>query len=224
MNKYNERWTREKFIEYRKLKREGYTDRMLIEHFGEDIYHSGLYNRKSSIMPWLRFITEIKITPEKVNYDILERKSDIYPNKIDYVISFENEKVCYIISLFYYVISGIETYNILLTTKKQWDDYLSKLELIRDKGYITETEREDLVNIVEKETGFHQLYGVMRKISYIIFDFFKDNSEVIISIGETKNPVKINLYRNIIKNSFVNVEEIGDKLDNAGNKYYLYKI
>ena len=31
MNEYNEIWTREKFLEYRKLKRSGYTDKMLIE-------------------------------------------------------------------------------------------------------------------------------------------------------------------------------------------------
>jgi hypothetical protein len=36
--------------------------------------------------------------------------------------------------------------------------------------------------------------------------------------------VKINLYRNIIKNSFSNIEEIGEKFDDSGNKYYLYKI
>lgn len=36
--------------------------------------------------------------------------------------------------------------------------------------------------------------------------------------------VKINLYRNIIKNSFSNVIEMGEKLDIVGNKYYLYKI
>lgn len=224
MNNYNERWTKEKFIEYRKLKREGYTDKMLKEHFGEDIYYSGLYNRNSTIMPWLEFITEIKITPEKTNYNISERKSDIYPNKLDYVASFENEEVCYIISLFYYVISGIETYNVLLTTKNQWDSYLNKLELIRSKGYITDVERDELVNIVEKETGFNQLYSVMKKISYILFDFFKDHSETIISIGVTKNLVKINLYRNIIKSSFKNIEEMGEKLDDVGNKYYLYKL
>jgi len=221
---YNERWSKEKFVEYKKLKREGYNDKMLMEHFGEDIYYSGLYNRKSTIMPWLEFITEIKITPEKTNYEISERKSDIYPNKLDYVIGFKNEEVCYIISLFYYIISDVETYNILLTTKKQWDDYLSKLELVRSKGYLTDNERDELVNIVEVETGLNQLYGVMKKISYIIFDFFKDNSDIIISLGETRNPVKINLYRNIIKSSFVNIEEIGNKLDDVGNKYYLYKI
>ncbi len=29
---------------------------MLIQHFGEDIYYSGMYNRKSTIMPWLEFL------------------------------------------------------------------------------------------------------------------------------------------------------------------------
>jgi hypothetical protein len=195
---------------------------MLKEHFGEDIYYSGLYNRKSTIMPWLEFITEIIITPEKTNYDISERPSDIYPNKLDYIIKFENEGVIYIISLFYYIIEGIETYNILLTTDKQWNEYLKQLDLVRNKGYITDTERESLVNIVEKETGFNQLYSVIKKISYILFDFFKD-SEVILSIGETRNPVKINLYRNIIKNSFKNIEESCEKLDDINNKYFLYK-
>lgn len=39
---YNERWDKKKFTEYRKLKRSGYTDKMLMEHFGEDIYYSGI--------------------------------------------------------------------------------------------------------------------------------------------------------------------------------------
>ena len=33
MNEYNERWTREMFIEYRKLKRSGYSHQMLKEHY-----------------------------------------------------------------------------------------------------------------------------------------------------------------------------------------------
>ena len=51
MNEYNERWTREKFIEYRKLKRNGYSHEMLKEHFGEDIYYSGLYNKNGTTLP-----------------------------------------------------------------------------------------------------------------------------------------------------------------------------
>lgn len=221
---YNNKWTKDKFIEYRKLKRSGYTDKMLIEHFGEDIYYSGIYNKKSTIMPWLDFITEIKITPEYTEYDVSKKTSDIYPNKLDYIIRFENNNVGYIISLFYYVIEGIETYNVLLTTEEQWIEYEKRLDEIRYKGYITDDERVELVSIVEKETGYNQLYQVMRKISYILFNFFEKESDFIISLGETKNLIKINLYRNIIKNSFSNVNEIGEKFDDAGNRYYLYSI
>lgn len=222
---YNDRWNKEKFIEYRKLKRSGYTDKMLIEYFGEDIYYSGIYNRKSTIMPWLEFITEIIITPEYTNYKISKKTSDIYKNKLDYIIQFENIGVDYIIYLFFYIIEGIETYNVLLTTKNQWNEYEMKLDEIRYKGYITDDERNELVNIVEKETGLNQLFPVMKKTSYILYDIFeKELGCNIISLGETKNMVKINLYRNIIKNSFSNIEEIGEKFDDVDNKYYLYKI
>ena len=221
---YNERWTSDKFIEYRKLKRSGYTDKMLIEHFGEDIYYSGMYNRKSTIMPWLEFMTEITITPEYTYYTFSKKLSDIYKDKFDYIIKFQNNGVDYIISLFYYIIDNVETYNVLLTTETQWNEYEKKLNSIRSKGYITDDERNELVNIVEKETSLNHLYLVMKRISYILFDFFeKELSSSIISIGETKNMVKINLYRNIIKNSFPNIEEFGEKYDDVGNKYYLYK-
>lgn len=53
---YNDRWNRDKHKEFRRLKISGYTDDMLIQHFGEDIYYSGVYNRKSTIMPWLEFL------------------------------------------------------------------------------------------------------------------------------------------------------------------------
>ena len=221
---YNERWTKDKFIEYRRLKRSGWIDKMLIEHFGEDIYQSGMYNRKSTIMPWLEFITEITIAPEYTDYTFSKKLSDIYKGKFDYIIRFQNNGVDYIISLFYYIIDNVETYNVLLTTEEQWNEYEKKLNSIRYKGYITDDERNELVNIVEKETGLNHLYPVMKKISYILFDIFeKELDDSILSLGETKNMVKINLYRNIIKNSFSNIEEIGEKLDD-GNKYYLYKI
>jgi len=222
---YNERWNKEKFVEYRKLKRSGYTDKMLIEHFGEDIYHSGMYNKKSTIMPWLEFITEITITPEYTDYTFSKKLSDIYKDKFDYIIKFQNNGIDYIISLFYYIIDSVETYNVLLTTETQWNEYEKKLNSIRHKGYITDDERNELVNIVEKETGLNHLYPVIKKISYILFDIFeKELGNSILSIGETKNMVKINLYRNIIKNSFSNIEELGEKFDDVGNKYYLYKI
>ena len=219
-----DRWNKDKHKEFRRLKRSGYTDDMLIQYFGEDIYYSGMYNRKSTIMPWLEFLTEISITPEYTEYDISKTPSVIYKNQFDYVISFENNSVVYIISLFYYIIDGVETYNVLLTTDKQWEEYRKKLNEIGYKGYITNDERSDLINIVEKETGLNQLYPVMKKTSYILFDFFKQHLKgSIISLGETKNLVKINLYRNIVKN-FSDIEEIEEKFDDVGNRYFLYRI
>lgn len=221
---YNDKWTREKFLEYRKLKKTGYTTEMLIDHFGEDIYHSGIYNKKSTIMPWLEFMTEIKITPEYTNFNISKEYSDIYEDKLDYIINFNDKDIDYIISFFYYIIDNIETYNILLTTKNQWDEYKEKMGEIKHKGYVTEEEHNELVSIVEKETGFNQLYSIMKKVSYILFDMLENElGNVIISLGETRNIIKINLYRNIIKNSFPSIEE-DQKMDNIGNKYYLYKI
>lgn len=225
MNQYTEKWTREKFIEYRKLKRKGYSDQMLIEHFGEDIYESGLYNKKSSIMSWLQFITEIKITPQYTEYNHYEKKSDIYENEFDIILTFEESEVKYVILLFFYTIGDTDTYSIILTTEEQWELYKMKLEELRHKNYITEEERNQLVNIIEKETNLNKIYPLMKKVSYILFDFVKNKlGNVIFSIGQTKNPIKINLYRNIIKNSFTSVIEMGFKIDSEGNKYYIYLI
>jgi hypothetical protein len=57
-----------------------------------------------------------------------------------------------------------------------------------------------------------------------LFDVFKQHlKSSIISLGEKKNLVKINLYRNIIKN-FSDIEEIEEKFDDVGNRYFLYRI
>ncbi len=220
-------WNREDFLEYRRLKRSGYTDSMLIEHFGDIIYSSGLYNRKSTIMPWLEFITEIKIVPEHTEYDYSKIPSDYYLGKYDYLISFYNDDVKYIISLFYYIVNNIKTYSILLTTNDQWMEYKDKTKEYVKKGYITTSERDELVKIVEKETNYNQLYPVIKKVSFILFDIIQNkinDTNTILSIGDTLNPIKINLYRNIITNSFNNVEEIGEIFDTSENRYFLYKI
>lgn len=226
MNLYNDKWTRDKLLEYRKLKKSGYSEEMLKEHFGDDIYYSGLYNRTSSLLPFLDFIKEINIKPEFVDYKYQKISSDIYNDKFDYIITFSNNDVRYVITLFFYIIEDIETYNMLLTTEDQWVFYKKRLKEFGGKGYITDEERIELVKIVESETGYNKLYSVLRMASYSLLDFIKSvlNNNLIISIGETTNLVKINLYRNIIKNSFPHFIEIENKFDIVGNKYFLYKI
>jgi hypothetical protein len=85
-------------------------------------------------MPWLQFITEIKITPQYTEYNHYEKKSDI-------ILTFEESDVKYVILLFFYTIEDTDTYNIILTTEDQWELYKIKLEELRHKNYITEEER-----------------------------------------------------------------------------------
>lgn len=216
-------WNDDKKREYWNLKRKGYDKDHLFEHFGDDIYDSGLYTRKSNIMPCLQFLTEITITPEYTEYNLSKIKSVFYIGKNDYIIDFEHKDVKYIICLFLYIIDDLETYNFLLITEQQWTNYKNKLKEFAHKGYITDHERNELIQIVEKETGYDQLFPIMKKTSYVLLDVLKLNlNDCIISIGETTNLAKINLYRNIIKNSFPNMIDLGIKIEND-TKYYLYK-
>jgi hypothetical protein len=65
-------WTKDKNIEYWKLKRRGYTFEMIKDHFGDDIYESEYYNKNASSLPYIlnhdNFLNEIKLKPESVDY------------------------------------------------------------------------------------------------------------------------------------------------------------
>jgi hypothetical protein len=227
MNKYNDFWTRNKFIEYRKLKKCGYTNKMLIEHFGDDIYHSGIHNKNGATLPILlkygKFMNEIVINPEKVDYSFTKQPSHFIANESDYIISFFSNDIPYIISLLYFPINDEETYNIIFTTRDQWNNYEYKLINFLKSGYLTDDQFKILEDIIGTETGLNDLFPIFRKISWILLDFCEKNLNVRkLSIGETDNYKKIKLYRNIIKNSFPNIEE---SEGNVGRyKYYIYEV
>jgi hypothetical protein len=227
MSEYNERWTREKFIEYRKLKRSGYSHKMLKEHFGEDIYHSGLYNKNGKSLPiilkFCKYINEIKITPEKVDYSFIKQPSNLIRGKSDFIISFFSNGIPYIISLVYFPIDNRDTFNVIFTTRNQWNDYEYNLINFLKKGSLTNNEFEKLENIIGEETKFNDLFPIFRKLSWILLDFYdKHLKGEILSIGDTANKKKINLYRNIIKDSFANFVET--ETISSGYKYFLYEI
>lgn len=230
MNDYNERWSKEKSIEYRKLKRQGYTDKMLKEHFGEDIYYSGMYNKNAHIIPYDYFtqyfenkINEIKINPEQTNYDITPVPSNLDLSKMDYILTFVSGDISYTICLMYYKIYKDDTYNIIFTTTDQWNQYRQEFFNLSKKGSVDKDEWELLNDIISRETGFNDLFPIFRKLSWILLDFYDKNIQgMILSIGDTENKKKINLYRNIIKESFTNIVETETIFN--GNKYYLYKI
>ena len=225
--KVENKWTDDKKSEFRNLKKLGYTDKMLIEHFGEDIYHSGLYNKVGASLPVLlkfgEFINEIKITPEMCDYSFINQPSKFIKGESDYIISFFSNEVPYIISLIYFPINNKITYNIVFTTRDQWNEYEYKLMKFLKSGKISDEEFKILDEIISEETKLNNLYQILKKISWILNDFsIKNIKKSILSIGETKNKIKIDLYRNIIRDSFSNIIESEEEI--MGYKYYLYTI
>jgi hypothetical protein len=225
MNEYNERWTREKFVEYRRLKRNGFNDKQLIEHFGDDIWYSGLYNKKSSVLGFLDYLNEIKIHPSITDYTFITVNSLFYPYKKDHYTIFKLKDIEYVVYFMYYLVDKkTPTYNIMFSTKKQFEIYYKKLKKIlsKNKG-VSDEEREYLKSIFEKKTNYFDIFPIVKSISYIIFDLYNKDifNNILFSIGQTDNTVKINLYRNIIKDSFENIEET-KIVDSENNIYYLY--
>lgn len=226
MNQYNERWTREKFLEYRKLKRNGFTHKQLVEHFGDDIYESGMFNKNGHILPYWYFVKineEININPEYVPYKVKRNSSKYISNEYDYIISFGSNLNDYILCLMFYPINNVVTYNIVFTTKLQWDEYNNKLTDFSTKGNITDDEFKILSDIIGRTTNLNDVFPIFKKISYIIIDFYNRTLKGCkLSLGDTNDKRKIDFYRDIIKNSFDNITEEETIVDDE--KYYIYKI
>jgi len=192
MNIYNQRWTREKFLEYRKLKRIGYSHKMLIEHFGEDIYHSGLYNKFGRSLPnILKFGNEIKINPEVVDYSFIKQPSKYISGKSDYIISFFSNNIHYILALVYFPINRIETLNIVF--RDGWNDYgIYNLINFLKKGYLNEYEFLELDDIISRKTGYNDIIPIFKKVCWILPDFYKKNIKG--KILSTVDKKKINFF------------------------------
>lgn len=219
-------WTKENFLEYRRLKRSGWTHNMLKEHFGDVIYESGLYNKNGRTLPiydYSAFISEIKISPEEVDYSYVSKPSFYIKGSSDFLISFYSNEIPYILALLPFPLCGQLTYNIIFATRDQWNEYEYNLSRFISKGNITIEEENILCGIISKETNKNDIYSILKKMSWILFDFcckyLKGNS---LSIGETENPIKIKLYRNIIKDSFENIVEKECML--GINRYYVFEI
>lgn len=225
MNEYNERWTREKFLEYRKLKRSGYSHEMLKEHFGEDIYHSGLYNKNAYVLPRAIFdrLNEIKVSPEETRYDITPVPSSLSTDKMDYLLTFISGDISYTVCLMYFRINNDNTHNIVFTTTDQWNKYRQEFFNLSKKGSVTKEEHTILNNIIGRETNLNDIFPIFRKISWVLMDFYSNHMKGrLLSIGNTENEKKIKVYRNIIKDSFVDVSETKETFN--GEVYYIYRI
>jgi len=219
---FNEVWTKEKNDLLRQFIREKKSTDFILNYFGEDLkHHPKKKYSYSKIMPFeyfekYGFINEIKITPEYTKYRAVRINSIFYNNKFDYELYFDLNNHDYVLLYLFYIVNGIDTYNVVMTTKQQYLDYKKELSN-GNRNY------DQLKNIIERETGYEEVLPLIKRISFIISDFCNRMKIFTLSIGETDNKVKIKLYRNIIKDSFKNIKESIEK-DNFGNIYYIYVL
>jgi len=183
-------------------------------------------NKKENkvVKKWGQFLNEVVINPEQTEYTYKLEESDYFEDGEDWVLEFKDGGIDYVVSLMYFPLLGFKSYNILFTTKPQWIDFKSKSSELSNKVIITDEELIELQNNVEKETGYNRLFPIIRKLAYVIIDFSKTHlkGETIV-IVDSKNTTKIKFYRNIIS-SFKEVEDLGVKEDDYGNRCFLYKI
>lgn len=237
--KFNKYWTKEVNDQYRQMIKEG---KSMIEikdvlgyvmpHHPENKFATG------KIIPLLKnmknfnqFINEIVISPKEISYKYFFHPSSAYNYKTDYIIYFTINEHTYVLIMFYYKCKGIDSLNLLFTTEEQYKEYEQRLnDILKTKNNepLSSEEHQELSDIVEGQTKFNELFPVMNAISYIILDFYEKILKMRLlsikfSITETNNSKKINLYRNIIMNSFKNVKESED-VDEDGKKIFYYKI
>lgn len=178
-----------------------------------------LYNKHLELVK-----EEIKINPQYVDYSINTIPSKFIKNKFDKIIYFSVKDIQYTLLLSYYPINNIETYHIIFTTSKQYDEYLRKYDtFLQNNSNITEKQFISLNKIISRETNFNHIYSIFKKLSWILFDIhekYLPNDKY--SFIETDNKKKIKFYRNIIKSSFENIKEYEIKMNS--DQYYIYEI
>ena len=231
---FNNYWTKEINKLYHDMIKEGKSIDEIRNHFDKNLlmHHP---NKKFHIDGKLLILTgyeeyrkklnEIKIIPGEIKYKVDSELSEMFNDREDYLLSFNVNGVDYIIVLFYYFVNGVESFNIFFTTQKQYNNYL-RLKGETNYGDLTPEEFLKISTILEKETNYGDIIKIMKSISFILLNFhniLKYHYDLPYSICETNRKTKIKLYRNIIKNSFNDIIETEDIMNN-GEKIYYYHI
>ena len=207
-------WTKEDNTQLRKLISEGKTPSEIIEIMGYDKLREN--PKKKYVSNYNEFIlNEIFAKPKQTDFVIGREKSKYFNDKMNYYSTFKTSSGQEYVVDFVYVqekdgrFKNDNIFNLSFTTKENRDltDY---------KKYEDETNKKELIELTKR-----LIYVVIESIDTIKLKY----KNVIILIGETENPQKIYFYRNIINNSFPNIEEIEDISSYTnGLKAYYYKI
>ena len=153
---FNEHWTKKDNDLMRQMIKEHKSTDEIIKFFGEDKvkYHpKGKFNY-GKCLPYKLFLNELKIRPEEVYFNINKRKSHLDDKMFDYMLSFSVNNYDYLLILYYYLDSDIESYNILFTTKEQFQEYQEEINKIKtdngDNYNLTNDEEIRIKKILEK--------------------------------------------------------------------------
>lgn len=226
---FNDIWTKELNDELRQMNKDGKSVDEIRERFGKLLEHNPKkkYCCYDKLLRFDKFVNEIYVNPRYTRYLIGKKLSVSYNNEYDYFLSFRTNKEEYYLILFYYIDKGIKSYNLLFTTTNQYNEYEDKMQdIIKSKKHgeiFTENDMSVLSKILERETKLNEPLEIMNSISYILFDFCPRENIKSLSIGDTNRKEKINMYRDIIKNSFPNIIET-ISVDEKGKDIYYYSI
>ena len=179
------------------------------------------YNKYLKSIGHYDLISEIKYTGIDTLYKKQFDKNDIFTNEYNYYFIFKcDSNIEYILQFDYYKdivgsFIGYDLYNVSFTT---YDQYLRSLLAKK------EIQQEE---IYEEQTNNNETTELMKRLVYIFQDFHDNinpHKKSVYVVGETKNPVKIRWYRNLIKDSIINIKEV--KSESSINKgkpvYYFY--
>lgn len=208
---FNENWSKEDNDLLRKLIKENKSPDEIVAIIGFEKLEKN--PKKKYVGKFSEFIlNEITSTPKKTLYTLKQDESTAFKGNLNYHAFFSTDSdVEYVLDLVYIKdklspYQNIPMFNISFTTKEQYDymDYVK----------------------YERETNKNEHLELMSRLIYIIEDIniylTSKYGEIVYIIGETPNPKKINMYRDIIKNSLNYNELKGKSSINLGKDVYYY--
>jgi hypothetical protein len=206
-------WTKEDNSRLRKLISEGKNPSEIIEIMGYDKLREN--PKKKYVSNYNEFIlNEIFAKPKETEFVIGREKSKYFKDKMNYYSTFKTSSGQEYVVDFVYVqeknqFKNDNVFNLSFTIKENRD-------LDNYNKYEEETNKKELIELTKR-----LIYVIIESIDVIKLKY----KNVIILIGETENPQKINFYKNVINDSFKNIEEIEDiSLYTNGKRAYYYKI
>lgn len=231
--KFTNDWTREDNNKLRNLIKDGKSPNDIIEYFGFDKISKHPYKKytsKSKVLTYERYLNEIKINSKITDYSLRMKISTINPNYKDYNTLFNVNGDDYILNFYYMEYNNIPSYELFFTTKEKYNQYQYDIKELQKKtkdGILNNNDFNQISKSVEEQTNKNIPIELMKVLSYVIFNVYEEiiypkYGQILFCISETDNPIKIKLYRNIIKNSFDNVEESKNRF--GENNIYYYKL